>query len=86
MRVGDAALPVDQEKRIELTREAERLLIKAYGGGRPYSHVQITNTLYWNYYHAHEAAPFSTAHLYVNAWIDKDDPTYQGRPSDAGIV
>ncbi len=80
------ALELDQEKRQGLAKDAERLILKAYGAGIPYSHVQITNTLYWNYYHAHEAAPFSTAHLYVNSWIDKDDPTYQGRPSDAGIV
>ncbi len=74
------------DKRKEMTREAERLLLKAYGGGRPYSHVQITNTLAWNYWHGPESAPFSTAHLMVNAWIDPDDPTYQGRPSDAGLV
>ncbi len=80
------AVELDQEKRQGLAKDAERLILKAYGAGVPYSHVQITNTLYWNYYHAHEAAPFSTAHLYVNSWIDKDDPTYQGRPSDAGIL
>lgn len=77
---------LDQEKRAEMTREAERLLLKAYGGGRPYSHVQITNSFVWNYYHPAESASFSTAHLDINAWLDPDDPTYQGRPSDAGLV
>ncbi len=77
---------LDQARRKEMTKEAERMLLKAYGGGRPYSHVQITNNLYWNYYHPHEPASFNTAHLYPNSWIDPADPTYQGRPSDAGIV
>ena len=77
---------LDQEKRIELTREAERLLIKAYGGGRSYSHVQITNSFVWSYYHPAESASFSTAHLDVNAWLDPSDPTYQGRPSDSGLL
>jgi ABC-type transport system substrate-binding protein len=77
---------LDQQKRADMTRDAERLLLKAWGGGRPYSHVQISNTLYWNYYHSAESAPFSTAHLAVNVWIDTADPTYQGRPSDAGLL
>jgi peptide/nickel transport system substrate-binding protein len=80
------AVELDQQKRQGLTKDAQRLLLKAYGAGIPYSHVQIVNTLWHNYFHPSEAAPFSTAHLTVNAWIDKDDPSYQGRPSDAGIV
>ncbi|MCZ2111589.1 MAG: ABC transporter substrate-binding protein [Dehalococcoidia bacterium] len=73
---------LDQAKRRELTHDAEKLLLKAYGAGRAYSHVAITNTLAWNYYHPREAAPFNTAHLIVNAWIDPSDPTYQGRAAD----
>lgn len=76
------ATELDQAKRRDLVHEADRLLIKAHGGGRAYSHVQITNTLAWNYFHSREAAPFNTAHLTVNAWIDTADPTYQGRASD----
>jgi len=70
------------DKRKEMTREVERMLLKSYGGGRIYSHLQITNTLRWNYFHAAESAPFSAAHLTaMYAWIDPDDPTYQGRPA-----
>jgi len=65
-----------------MTREVERMLLKSYGGGRIYSHLQITNTLVWNYYHGSESAPFSTAHLgAMYNWIDPADPTYQGRPA-----
>jgi ABC-type transport system substrate-binding protein len=70
------------DKRKEMTREIERTLLKNYGGGRIYSHLQITNTLRWNYYHAAESAPFSAAHLTaMYGWIDPADPTYQGRPA-----
>lgn len=70
------------DKRKEMTREVERLLLKNYGGGRIYSHLQITNTLIWNYLHTAESAPFSTAHLgAMYNWIDPADPTYQGRPA-----
>ena len=65
-----------------MTREIERTLLKNYGGGRIYSHLQITNTLIWNYLHTAESAPFSTAHLgAMYGWIDPADPTYQGRPA-----
>ncbi|MCO5202539.1 MAG: ABC transporter substrate-binding protein [Chloroflexi bacterium] len=80
--LAKVGVELDIEKRKDMTREVERKLLKAYGGGRIYSHMQITNTLRWNYYHAAESAPFSTAHLTaMYAWIDPDDPTYQGRPS-----
>jgi hypothetical protein len=65
-----------------MTKSAERLIVKAWGAGIPYSHVQIVDNLYWNYFHSAEAAPFSTAHLIVNCYIDPSDPTYQGRPAD----
>ncbi len=84
--LNKVAVELNQDKRKEMTREAERLLLKNWGGGRIYSHVQIVNSLSWNYLHGSEGAPFSTAHLVVNTWIDPDDPTYQGRPGDAGIV
>ena len=79
--LGKVAVELSPDKRKEMTKDVERMLLKAYGAGRPYSHVQITNTLYWNYYKPAESAPFSTAHLLANAWIDPDDPTYQGRAS-----
>ena len=79
--LGKVAIELSPDKRKEMTKDVERMLLKAYGAGRPYSHVQITNTLYWNYYKPAESAPFSTAHLLANAWIDPDDPTYQGRAS-----
>lgn len=80
--LAKVGVELDIEKRKEMTREVERKLLKAYGGGRIYSHLQITNTLIWNYYHAPESAPFSTAHLgAMYGWMDPDDPTYQGRPS-----
>jgi peptide/nickel transport system substrate-binding protein len=79
--LGKVAVELSPDKRKEMTKDVERMLLKAYGAGRPYSHVQITNTLYWNYYKPAESAPFSTAHLLANAWIDPDDPTYQGRTS-----
>ncbi len=75
------AVELSLDKRKEMTREVERMLLKSYGAGRMYSHVQITNTLYWNYFKPAEGAPFSNAHLLANAWIDTADPTYQGRAS-----
>jgi hypothetical protein len=79
--LGEAALELSLERRKELAMNVERKLLKAYGAGRMYSHVQISNTLYWNYYKPSEAAPFSSAHLLANAWIDPEDPTYKGRAS-----
>jgi len=80
--LGKLAIELKQDARKTMTKEAEKLLIKAYGAGINYSHVQIVDNLYWNYFHSAEAAPFSTAHLIVNAYIDPSDPTYQGRPAD----
>lgn len=79
--LAKVAVELSQDKRKEMTRDVERALLKSWGGGRIYSHVQITNTLYWNYFKPAESAPFSTAHLLANAWIDTDDPTYSGRAS-----
>ena len=76
------AVELDAEKRKGMTKDAERLILKAYGAGIPYSHVQIVDNLFWNYFHPQEQAPFSTAHLITNAYIDTADPTYQGRPAD----
>ena len=76
------AVELDAEKRKQMTKDAERLILKAYGAGIPYSHVQIVDNLFWNYFHPQEQAPFSTAHLITNAYIDTADPTYQGRPAD----
>jgi len=69
-------------ERKDLNKQAERLILKAWGAGQIYSHVQIVDTLNWNYFHPWENAPFSTAHLIVNAWIDPADPSSQGRPPD----
>jgi len=66
-------------------KAAERIILKNYGAGEMYSHVQIVDTLYWNYYHPQEAAAFNTAHLIVNAWINPADPTYTGRPPDPAL-
>jgi len=76
------ALELDADKRKGYCQDAERLLLKNYGAGVMYSHVQIVDTLYWNYYHPQETAPFSTAHLITNAWMDTADATYSGRPAD----
>ncbi len=83
--LGKLAVELKLDSRKTMTKDVERLLIKAYGAGIPYSHVQIVDTLYWNYLHPAEAAPFSTAHLIVNTWIDPSDPTYQGRPADPSL-
>jgi ABC-type transport system substrate-binding protein len=79
------AVELNPDSRKTMTKDAERLILKAWGAGFIYSHVQIVDTLYWNYLHASENAPFSTAHLIVNAWFDKTDPTYQGRPADPSL-
>lgn len=79
--LAKVAVELSLDKRKEMTRDVERALLKSYGAGRMYSHLQITNTLYWNYFNAAESAPFSTAHLLANAWIDPADPTYSGRAS-----
>jgi len=79
------ALELNAETRKTMTKAAERLIVKAYGAGIPYSHVQIVDNLYWNYFHPAEQAPFSTAHLIVNAYIDPADATYQGRPADPSL-
>jgi ABC-type transport system substrate-binding protein len=83
--LGKLAVELNIEERKKNTKDAERLILKAWGAGSIYSHVQIVDTLYWNYFKASESAPFSTAHLIVNAWIDKTDPTYQGRPADPSL-
>jgi len=76
------ALELDADKRKGYCQDAERIIVKNYGAGVMYSHVQIVDTLYWNYYHPQENAPFSTAHLITNAFIDPSDATYSGRPAD----
>ena len=83
--LGKLAVELDATKRKDLNKQAERLIMQNYGAGQLYSHVQIVDTLYWNYFHPAENAPFSTAHLIVNQWIDPADPTYQGRPADPAI-
>jgi len=79
------ALELDSDKRKGYCMDAERILTKNYGAGVMYSHVQIVDTLNWNYFHPQETAPFSTAHLINNAWLDSGDPTYAGRPADPQI-
>jgi len=79
------ALELDSTKRKGYCQDAERILLKNYGAGVMYSHVQIVDTLYWNYFHPQETAPFSTTHLITNAWIDPSDATYAGRPPDPAV-
>lgn len=73
---------LDVNARKDGDKAAERIILKNYGAGLMYSHVQIVDTLWWNYFHPQEAAGFNTAHLITNAWIDPADPTYTGRPPD----
>lgn len=81
--VPQLAAELDVERRQEITKDIERILLANFGAGVPYSHVQITNSLTWNYVHPIERSPFSTAHLVAaNTWFDPDDPTYQGRAAD----
>jgi len=76
---------LDVSKRQDDDKAAERIILKNYGAGQMYSHVQIVDTVYWNYFHPQEMAAFNTAHLIVNAWIDPADPTYTGRPPDPAL-
>jgi len=76
------AVELNADTRKGYCQAVDRILLKNYGAGVQYSHVQIVDTLNWNYFHPAENAPFSTAHLIVNQWIDPADPTYQGRPAD----
>ncbi len=84
--IPQLAAELDVEARQEITKDVERILLANFGAGIPYSHVQITNSLSWNYVHPIERSPFSTAHLTAaDTWIDPDDATYQGRAPDPDI-
>ena len=77
-----AVQELDIEKRKELCKEIERLLLKNWGAGIPYNVIQVINTLRWNYYKSGEDAPFVNSHnFYRDSWFDRNDPTWQGRPA-----
>ncbi len=70
----------DIAKRQEMAKDVNRELLKAYGAGVHYSLVGVSSVLNWNYYHPAETAPFVTSHMVgTDAWLDSNDPTWQGR-------
>jgi len=72
----------DIAKRQEGNKEVNRELLKAYGAGIPYNVIGVGSTLYHNYYHPSESAPFVTSHQTgTQAWFDQKDPTWSGRPA-----
>ncbi len=72
----------DIAKRQELCKNTARELIKIHGGGVPYNMVNISNTLFWNYYKTGEAQPFVTAQNFGrDVSFNQKDPTWSGRPA-----
>ena len=79
---NQAIAEFDQKKRIELTKEINRELLKNWGAGIPYTLVGISNTLTWNYLKFNEIPAFIAAHQYATQWyMDQKDPTWSGRTS-----
>ena len=71
---------MDVERRAELAKQIDKLLIENYGAGVPYNMVNINNTVYWNYVNPPESAAFVTQHLHHRQlWLKSDDPTFEGR-------
>ena len=77
---SQAVLELDIEKRKDLDKQINKLLVENYGAGIPYNMIQINNALRWNYYHINESPPFVNSHNeYRDYWFDQTDPTWQGR-------
>jgi hypothetical protein len=75
------AVEFDTKKRIELCQEANRIALRANGGGRLPLYLQIVNTLYWNYFvNSGETTHFVTSHNWSrDLSFNTSDPTWQGR-------
>ncbi|OAI40140.1 hypothetical protein AYO38_06425 [bacterium SCGC AG-212-C10] len=76
------AVEFDVKKRIDLCQQAGKELLTYSGGGALPLYLQLTNTLYWNYFKTGESNQFVNAQNYArDLWFDQKDPTFAGRPS-----
>jgi hypothetical protein len=72
----------DNEQRVQLCQDAERDVLKHWGGGYSPQYLSIANILYHNYLHVGETTNFSTVHNYWrDYWFDQTDPSWDGRPA-----
>jgi len=71
---------LDNQKRADLNKQIENLLLKNWGAGIPYNVNGVGSTLYWNYVHPIESASFVLENrTATDAWFNQTDPTWAGR-------
>jgi peptide/nickel transport system substrate-binding protein len=91
--IASALKELDTQKSVGSILEAQKILLENGAYGQAVLYNYISRTALWNYYKSNSKVPASpgkaaqgynifAGHLFgSNVWLDKNDPTYQGRPA-----